>query len=171
MSYFEYDDLYLKAQKRNAKFIAFVFDIKNSKSMDKNTRYIAQIKTIETIDLMIKKTNELENNTNKKILINESPVQKLDNIINMKDKTYMYLNNPCILFGDSFCFYCYNNSISVNDFKILFKKCCEKCKNNTKYHFNYGKFETLKYEEANEKYYIGYIVEKLSKEKIEENIL
>ena len=55
MSYEEYNDLFIKAQQNdNAKYIAFVFDIKSSKLMDKRTRKSAQLKTFNTINLMIK---------------------------------------------------------------------------------------------------------------------
>lgn len=173
MSYEEYNDLFLKAQKnKNAKYIAFVFDIKSSKLMDNLTRLNAQLKTFDTIDLMIEKLNKLEEKENRKILIDETPVQKIDNILNLKNNTFSFLNNPCVISGDSFAFYCYNNSIEIEQFKEIFLKAAKICKNTTKYHFSYGNFETLNYNESNEKYYIGYIVDKLSKEKSkEENIL
>lgn len=166
MSYFEYDDLYLKAQQnKNAKYIAFCFDIRNSKLMGSNERLTAQIKSFETIDLVIQCLNQLEEKENKKILLDEKPVQKLNNILKTKDKTYSYLNNPCVLFGDSFVFYCYNNSITPDDFLKIFQACCNEARNKTKYHFNLGVFETLNYNEANNEYYIGYLVEKIAKEK------
>ncbi|MBE5745937.1 MAG: hypothetical protein E7359_01430 [Clostridiales bacterium] len=166
MSYFEYDDLYLKAQQnKNAKYIAFCFDISNSKLMESRERLTAQIKSFETIDLVIKCLNKLEDKENKKILLDEKPVQKVESIIKTKDKTFSYLNNPCVLFGDSFVFYCYNKSISPEDFLKIFQACCNQARNKTKYHFNLGHFETLNYEDANKQYYIGYIAEKIAKEK------
>jgi len=166
MSYEEYNDLFLKAQKNeHAKYIAFVLDIKSSKLMDKKTRERAQLKSFNTLNLMIKQFNLLEKKLNKKILVDELPVLKVENITKIKSKIINFLNNPCVVFGDSFAFYCYNDIIMKEDFENIFKQCAKVCNNNTKYHINIGKFETLYYNEANEKYYIGYAVEKLCKEK------
>lgn len=172
MSYEENDDLFLKAQKNdNADYVAFVLDIKNSKTMSKKIRYSSQLKSFNTINLMIKYFNFLENKTKTKILVDGLPVIKTNNITKPKIQMLNYLNNPCVAFGDSFAFYCYNNTISKEKFINIFKYCAKICNNDTKYHLNYGKFETLYYNEANEQYYLGYALEKLSKEKSSEENL
>lgn len=166
MSYEEYDDLFLKAQQNeNAEYTAFILDIKNSRLMNNKTRKSAQLKTFNTLNLMVKYFKVLEEKTNEKILIDEIPVFKVKNITKPKITMLNYLNNPCVVFGDSFAFYCYDNTINKEKFINIFKYCARICNNNIKYHFSSAKFETLYYNEANEKYYIGYVVEKLSKEK------
>ena len=121
MSYEEYNDLFIKAQQNdNAKYIAFVFDIKSSKLMDKRTRKSAQLKTFNTINLMIKYIKTLEVECKNKILINELPVLTTDNVTKPRNEMLSYLNNPCVVFGDSFAFYCYNNSIKTRDFIDIF---------------------------------------------------
>jgi len=174
MSYEEYNDLFAKAQKnKKAEYLAFIFDIKNSKLMDKKTRRLAQIKSFNTFNLMIKYFKVLEEKSETKILVEDLPVLKVNNITKPKNKFLNYLNNPCVAFGDSFAFYCYNGAISSREFENIFKYCARICNNKTEYHITFGKFETLSYNEANSKYYIGYIVEKLAKDKtkIEEDIL
>ena len=173
MSYEEYNDLFLKAQKNeSAGYVAFVLDIKNSKMMSNKRRYSSQLKSFNTMNLMIKYLNFLENKTKTKILVDDLPVIKTNNITKPKSKMINFLNNTCVVFGDSFAFYCYNGAITSEEFKNIFKYCAKICNNDIKYHLNYGKFETLYYNEANEKYYLGYALEKLSKEKkMEENIL
>ena len=171
MSYEEYNDLYLKAQRSDAKFIAFVLDIKESREMDNKTRYNAQIKTFETLNLLIESINLLEQKNNVKILVNDLPVKRVKKITEVNSSGFAYLNNPCVVFGDSFAFYCYNNALEEKQFRALLKNCAKVCNNETQYHFNSAKFETLNYEEGNNKYYLGYAIEKLCKDKKNEEVI
>ena len=170
MSYDEYNDLYRNAQASDTKYIAFVLDIKESKKMDSEERYNAQIKSFETFNLLIKTINYLEKKNNIKILVDDFPVQRVKQITEINNNGFAYLNNPCVVFGDSFGFYCYNNTINSKQFKAIFSSCAKICNNQTKYHFKSAKFETLKYEDGAKKYYLGYAIEKLCKDKNNEEV-
>ena len=168
MSYDEYSDLFDKAQKNDTKYVAFVFDIKGSKKMSDDDRYIAQIKTFETIDLMTKKLKLLEKAYNRQILVRDDKLLPvLDSIRKNTGETVM--TNPAFKMGDCFAFFCYNHSISEDLFKKLFIRCTKEVDNKCPYHFACGKFETLDYAEGGGRYYIGYIMEQLSKGSAKDN--
>ena len=161
MSYSEYADLFKSAQQnKNAKYKCFVFDLKNSRQLNDEIRYEAQIKSILTFNAMTKDLKELEIELGKKILIDEYPVTFSEEIANNKN-TYAFLNNPTILNGDCFAFYCYNN-VSAKDIKSLFLEQCKKNENEFVYNFSEGNFETLHIKEKNTKLWIGYIAQFLS---------
>ena len=168
MSYDEYKDLFDKAQQKDTKYVAFVFDIKGSKKLPDKERYIAQIKTYETINLLTKKLKMIEKVYNKQILIEDPLLPIIDDI--KKRPKHTILSNPCFINGDCFAFFCYNHSISTDLFKGLFNLCAEQVDNKYAYHFATGKFETLDYGKGSKEYYAGYIIQQLTEgKKFEQN--
>ena len=164
MSYNEYTDLFIKAQKNNSPYLAFVFDIKNSKYYSDGERFVVQEKTFKTINMVTEKIKLLEKLTNKKILIKEPLMTIVDDIKNCSD-CFPILPNPWFSSGDAFAFFCYNHTITKEQFKKIFVVCAKKCENNYPYHFTTAKFETLDYLEASKKYYAGYVIPQCTEKK------
>ena len=168
MSYDEYRDLFIKAQNNsNAPYMCFSFDLKNSKNMDNNERYLAQKLTFETINLFTKKILDLQKQENRNILLKNDEIKICKNMpvdrIKLVDITYY--SNPCFTAGDSFHYYTYNNSITEEEFISLFKESLFENSNYFTYHFASGKFETTNSGERNKKYYVGYIICELTDNK------
>ena len=161
MSYDEYSDLFEKAQSKDTKYVAYVFDIKNSKGYSNKERYIVQMKTFETINMVTKRIKLIEKIAGKKILIDEPLMKVTDDIFKKVERPA--LPNPCFTQGDCFAFFCYNHTMSDKKMKHIFEVCAKKCDNNYPYHFASGKFETLDYVKGAKEYYAGYILEQISK--------
>ena len=162
MSYTEYYDLFVNAQQnKDAKYKCFVFDLVGSKTMDKNQRYDAQVKSIHTLNALAKDLKFLETKLGKKILVDENPVRYAVNIASPKDKLFAFLSNPAIVNGDCFVLYCHNG-IKTEDIKKLFLKECKKVGNQFAYNFVEGNFETLDVNEKDKKYWVGYVAQQLS---------
>lgn len=166
MSYEEYRDLFIKAQNNNsAPYKCFSFDIKNSKTLNSDERYLAQIATFNTINTLTQKLLKLEKEQNRKILLIDRNIKIAKIITNDMLPDKIYYSNPCFISGDSFHFYTYNNSISDEEFLNLFIEALKEENNYHTYHFASGKFETTNYSEANKKYYVGYIIAELTNNK------
>ena len=165
MSYEEYRDLFLKAQENTeAPYICFSFDLKNSKKMGDEERYLAQIKTFETINVLTKRILDLEKKEDRQILLQNNEIKIARNVV--KDRPEItYYGNPCFTAGDSFHFYVYKNSLSVKEIISLFKASLNKTENYNTYHFAYGKFETTNYRTRNRKYYVGFVIAELTDNK------
>ena len=158
MSYEEYNDLFVKAQKnKDAPFVCFSLDLVNSRNLSNKQAFKQQQAMIQTMKDIVEYIKMYEIKTNTKILLNDKNVKINKNVIGgSKDVTYY--NNPCILSGDFYAFYVYNNTISQNDFINLFLHFAKANNINYDYHFQSAKFETTDYICGNEKYYLGYCV-------------
>ena len=166
MSYEEYRDLFVKAQNNNsAPYKCFSFDMKNSKTMNSDERYLAQIATFNTINNLTKKLLDIETQNKNKILLTNNEIKIVKNIPIRNNINTIYYSNPCFTAGDSFHFYTYNNSISDEEFLNLFIEALKEENNYHTYHFASGNFETTNYSEANKKYYVGYIIAELTNNK------
>lgn len=147
MSYTEYFDLFNKAQKKECPYRAFTFDIKNSK-----TNGYDVFKFHNLISLLYKKLENYENQTNKKVVLNN----KFNNLNIYRKDSNNLLNNPMIL-GDMFTVFVHNGSISESKMIELFVMCLNELNIDYKFHFMTGKYETDHYELGNKKLYKGYV--------------
>ena len=154
MSYSEYNDLYAKAQKNSkAPYVCFSLDLVGSKKLTGKQsvfHYTAMLKTMKDIVALIKR---IEQKSNTKILLSDENVSIYPEIVNRN--FYRFLCNPCIICGDCYLFYAYNNSIKEKDFIKLFLHCAKANHLYYDYHFQSAKFETTKVQESHSKYYIG----------------
>lgn len=157
MSYEEYNDLFVKAQKnKKAPFVCFSLDLVNSKSLSDKQALKQQQDMIQTMKDMVEYIKLCELKTNTKILLNNQNVKINKNIVG--GNSVAYYNNPCILSGDFYAFYVYNNTILQKDFINLFLHFAKANNISYDYHFQSAKFETTEYRCGNQKYYLGYCV-------------
>lgn len=104
-------------------------------------------------------SNVTNKKNNTKILLCDKNVKIIDDIGSIDSKSPVaYYNNPCILSGDFYAFYFFNNTITEKAFENLFLRCAKKNNLQFDYHFQSAKFETTEYKHGNEKYYLGYCV-------------
>lgn len=158
MSYIEYSDLYAKAQKnQNAPYVCFSLDLVGCRKLDSEQSCKQQNRMIQTMKDIVAFIKHFEQNTNTKILLCDKNVKIADDVCNNR-KSPIYYNNPCILSGDFYAFYFYNNTITEKAFEKLFLHFAKKNKLNFDYHFQSAKFETTEYKYGNKKYYLGYCV-------------
>lgn len=166
MSYDEYRDLFLKAQKNDlAPYKMFVLDIKGCRFLG-SEGLVAQRKTMETINLMVQKILQIEKINGYEILVKDNGFIFKESLFQSPDTSVdALLNNPVILLGDAFHFSTYKDSITDDEFINLFQYAAKKLDNKYTYHFFSGNFETINYKESLEKYYIGYCAAELSENK------
>lgn len=148
MSYTEYTDLFIKAQKKKCPFRAFAFDIINSRNQK---QYIEESENHHNFVLSIYDVlKQEEKRTGKKILLDDESNLKYHLSINSN------VLNPMIL-GDMVTYFVYEDSISSQRMIELF---CENMKlYNISYpfHFSTGVYETNTYSEGGEKLFKGYM--------------
>lgn len=160
MSTYEYYDLFLKSQ-TSGKYHMFVFDIIDSKQMDKKTRQIATEKMIELMLKIYNSIKEIEIKTNKKIL-----VTGIDDILPYEDRNktnrkFGMLFEP-FLFADTFGFTIYKNSLPKEKIINIYQKHKNELNIQFNFHINDGYYETNKYEEGNTLFFRGYCIDILS---------
>ena len=139
----------------------FVFDIVDSKKMDKLTRQIATIKMINLMKNIYNHIKNIEITTNKKIL-----VTNIDEIVSYEDrykaeKKFGMLFEP-FLFADTFGFTIYKNSLSKEEIINIYQKFKKELNITFDFHVNDGYYETNKYEEGNTLFFRGYCIDILS---------
>lgn len=162
MSYNEYEREFINAQNNpHAPYRMFAFDLKNSKMMDEDVRYDAQIKSIETMKLLALALKEVEDKIGKRILFFDERV-KLN--VNM-DAYPSFLGNPSFSAGDAFVISIFNGSCSDEEMIDYFLQCAKEVGNNYPYNVSMGNFETTDYSLATKKCYIGYCAAKLDLDK------
>ena len=158
MSTFEYNDLFLKCQE-TGKYHVFIFDIVESKKMNPEKRYAAQIKIIELISMVYKKIEIKQIKENKKILVFEDGFTKLGE--RMK-KEFGYKQEPFLL-GDLIGLTVYRDTISSDEVINIFNNCKKILNVDFDFHMADGYYETNNWNEANNKYFRGYCIDLLSK--------
>lgn len=158
MSYEEFKNEFINAQKNiNAPYRMFVFDIKNSKNMNDEIRFDAQIKSVKTLIFLAKALQEIEIKTGKKILFQDERV-KLNLDFSIPNPN---IANPCVNIGDSFVISIFNGSCSDKKIIETFLKSLKKFDNQYTYNLTIGNFETTDYGLAATKCYIGYCMSEL----------
>lgn len=165
MSYDEYNDLYAKAQKnQNAPYVCFSLDLVGCKKLDGEQFCKQQDRMIQTMKDIVAYIKRYEQKTNTKILLCDKNVKiSVDIIDSISPVTYY--NNPCILSGDFYALYVYNNTVTEKTFENLFLHFAKKNNLNFDYHFQSAKFEATDYKDGNKKYYLGYCVGYLERNK------
>lgn len=158
MSYEEFKSEFNSAQKNSdAPYRMFVFDIKNSRKMSDKVRYDAQVKSIQTMNSLAKRLQEIEEKIGKKILFCDERV-KLNIDFTLSNPN---LTNPCVNCGDSFAISIFNGICSDKEMLDLFLESAEKVGNLFPYNVSMGNFETTDYSIAARKCYIGYCLAEL----------
>lgn len=164
----EYDELYIKAQQKGI-YHMFVFDIKESSTMDSDDRYIAQQLMIELMGRIYNNLEILEKDLIKKILVKENNFRCWSER-NLANEGFGFKIEPFVI-GDLFGFTIYRNSINKEIIYDLFYKFKKELNIKFDFHIEDGFYETNNYEDGNDKYFRGYCIDKLSKmHKKEEDI-
>ena len=162
MSYSEYKEEFIKAQgNTDAPYRMFVFDIKDSKKMDRTTRCDAQIKSIDTLRMLTSVLLGLEQDTGRYILARDERI-KINKDINLVSPI---LSNPCVNAGDSFVLSIFSYSLTDKEVANLFAKCAKEVGNGYAYSLSIGNFETTDYALATEKCFIGHCMAQLDFDK------
>ena len=159
MSSFEYIDLYKKAQS-NGKYHMFTFDIVDSKKMKSSTRWLSQQKMI---NLMLKIYNHIENieiETNRKILMMEEGIVLYGEYDNMKNK-FGLLMEPFV-FGDTFGFTIYRDSLSYEEIMNIYKCYRQELNIDFDFHIKDGYYDTNDWCRGNKLFFRGYCIDILS---------
>lgn len=157
MSTYEYNDLYLKCQHKG-NYHMFIFDIVDSKKMEDEARYEAQIKMVNLMNNIYEKIKEIEQNQNKKILVFE------DNFVTFKSNLqpigFGFKQEP-FLIGDTFGFTVYKDSIDKKTIENIYNYYKQSLKIDFDFHLADGFYETNEYQEASAKYFRGYCLDLL----------
>lgn len=155
----EYDDLFLKCQDTGI-YHVFVFDVVNSKKMDKEQRRKTQYQLILLMSKMYKSLLDLEKKLGTKILVFEEDfVSYFDKEIQLNG---FGLKMEPFLFGDMFGFTVYRDCIDDNFIYSLFNKYKQELNIDIDFHINDGYYETNDYNLGSSKYFRGYCISLLS---------
>lgn len=146
MSWFEYNDMYEKAQK-DGKYHLFVFDLKGSRKL---RNFIPSIWLL--LDGIRFELFRLEDERNIQI------VHRNKDFNNVK-RGDMF--EPFILSGDLMGFTVLRNSITEEEVYQIFKDTKNKLGINYDFHYDNGYYETDYYEEGADKYFRGYCIQYL----------
>lgn len=158
MSTYEYNDLFLKAQE-NGIYHLFVFDIVNSKKMNSIDRLTAQEQMIELMLNMYSHIAKIEKETNSKILVFE---ENFNHFECREKSTGFGMKVEPFLFGDTFGFTIYRDSLSNENIKNIFDFYYKKFNIKFNFHVANGFYETNDYKLASTKYFRGYCIDVLS---------
>lgn len=160
MSTYEYTDMFIERQDKG-NYHMFVFDIVGSKQMDKKTRLDASIKMIELMNKIYSELKQIEKSSQTKIL-----VTNIDGIVPYEerykvDKKFGMLFEPWI-FGDTFGFTIYRNSLSKEIILSIYEKYKQELNISFDFHIADAYYETNKWEEGTELFFRGYCLDILS---------
>lgn len=158
MSYFEYNDLFMKCQE-NGKYHVFCFDIVDSKEMDKKLRYEVQYLLFELAHLMVLILQNEEKSRNSKILLNEDGISS---IFDKNVKVGFGPNVDPVVLGDTLVITVYRDAITTEEVYSLFENCKSALGLNLDFHCADGYYETNDWVEAKDKYFRGYCIQLLS---------
>lgn len=158
MSTLEYNDLYLLCQD-TGRYHMFVFDIVDSKKMDSETRYNAQIKMIKLMKSIYAVIQEIQEKTGKQILVFEDQFVDYDSKIpscgfGMKVEPF--------LIGDIFGFTIYRDSLDKDIIMSIYEYFRISLDIDFDFHIADGYYETNDYGEGGTKYFRGYCMDLLS---------
>lgn len=168
MSSFEYNDLFLKCQD-TGKYHMFVFDIAGSTKMSNHERLIAQYKMLELMNKIYKTIEEIQETTNRKILVFEEDFVTYKSSKNNKQ---FGLKIEPFLLHDTFGFTIYRDSLDRDVVYYIYEYLKKSLEIDFDFHAADGFYETNDFGEGNKKYFRGYCLDLLSrlhkKETIEE---
>lgn len=158
MSSNEYNDLFLKAQSIGI-YHVFTFDIVDSKKMTRVERLSAQKTMIKLMTLIYSHIKSIEQEQNSKILVFEKDFSYYES--NEKLTKFGMKIEPFV-FGDTFGFTIYRNTLSIEDIKRIFYLYYSKLNIKFDFHIENGFYETNDYESGATKYFRGYCIDTLS---------
>ncbi|NCC70585.1 hypothetical protein EOM09_03305 [bacterium] len=156
MSYYEYNDLFLKCQK-NGRYKMYTFDVVDSQN---NTDPLITKKLCSIMTSLRQKIQEVEIRTDKKILCDEliyyDDLSKTTIVSNIFEKL-----DPIIL-GDAVSFTVYSGSISDELIDLLFEQTKIELNIEYSFHKESGCYETNEWVEGQTKYFRGYCFQYLT---------
>ena len=150
MSTDEYNNMFLKCQ-NNGLYHMFAFDLKNSKSMSDEQRYIAEKKLYTILLNVYTYLQELEKKTGQKIVLEK---EKLEG--------EAWLNREPYFIGDAGEITIYRDSISNDDFITIFNEFKRREDFSYELHMSDGYYETNHWSEGNIKYARSYCFDLLT---------
>ena len=137
----------------------FVFDMINSKQMPANKRQIAEEKMIKLMKKIYEAIKNIEIKTNRKILVFEDDFVSYES--GKSYKGFGFKQEP-FLFGDTFGFTIYKDSLDKEYIYYLYEKYKEELEIDFDFHLADGFYETNDYLEGQTKYFRGYCMDLLS---------
>lgn len=158
MSTEEYNDLFLKCQNKG-KYHMFVFDMIGSKNMTRQYRYEAQDKMVKLMDRMYKTIEQIQESTNRKILVFD------DDFVTFKSglpyKGFGFKQEP-FLFADTFGFTIYKGSLDKEIIYSIYEYFKSLLQIDFDFHITDGYYETNDWVQGHDKYFRGYCIDLLS---------
>ncbi len=159
MSYDEYLDLYLKAQKNtDALYYVVSFDVVDSKLMPVEERTALQYNIDSIMKYVYCKILEKEIELKRQILIKDNRFVRP--WIQHDSNVHCVFCDPYIL-GDNFQFTVLRDTMTKEDIIELVNECEKKLNIKVDFHIADGYYETNEYGEGNTKFYRGYCLETL----------
>lgn len=158
MSTYEYNDLYLKCQDTGI-YHVFIFDIKDSKKMDRKTRCDALEKSIKLMVRIYNTVYRIERSTGRKILVIDDDFVSYKS---QKDYKGFGLKKEPFLFADTFGFTIYRDSLDKDIIYYIYQYYKELLGIDFDYHIADGYYETNDYGMGGVKYFRGYCIDLLS---------
>lgn len=158
MSSIEYNDLFLLCQ-NTGKYHMFTFDMVASKAMDKETRTLAQRKMITLMKYMYQLLMDIQEKTQKKILVFE------EDFISYDSGTYVKgfgMKQEPFLIGDVFGFTIYRDSIDKDIILNIYQYFKDALEIDFDFHVADGYYETNDYSLGSTQYFRGYCMDILS---------
>lgn len=158
MSSYEYNDLFLKAQFSGI-YHVFTFDIVDSTKMTNDERMLADKMMKKLMMSIYSHIKSIENENNSKILVFEK------NFIHYGTNEILIefgMKIEPFVFGDTFGFTIYRNTLSNEDIKKIFDLYYLKLDIKFDFHIADGFYETNDYELGATKYFRGYCIDILS---------
>lgn len=158
MSTDEYNNLFLKCQS-TGKYHMFTFDIVSSKKIPSELRNITHNKMIELMKMIYSEIKKIQVLTNKKILVFDSDFiaygsdKRLEGF-GMKIEPFVY--------GDTFGFTIYRNSLSIEEVYSIYNRCYRKLEIDFDFHLSNGYYETNDFVDGNNQYFRGYAIDLIS---------
>lgn len=160
MSTYEYYDMFIERQDKG-NYHMFVFDIKDSKKMDKEKRKNASIQMQQLMHKIYNEIKEIERLSKTKILITNIdgivPYEERNKVMNK----FGMLFEP-FLFADTFGFTIYKNTLSKETILSIYEKYKQELNITFDFHIADAYYETNKWEEGNKYFFRGYCIDILS---------
>ena len=138
MSYSEYTDMFIRAQKKKSNYLMCIFDIKNSKQ-GYNPENMEMLIINLMFDVMKKHPKALVKNTSHP----------------------MFQGTFRFRLGDLFGFVVDPRYISEEEILEIFRNNKIKMRIREQFHYNFGYFETYDWVQGNKLYYFGYCIQEL----------
>lgn len=157
MSANEYHDLYFKCQS-TGKYHMFCFDRINSKDKNRKKQQLAQFQMIDLMHNIYRDIQEIEKKENRKILVFDEDFVTFES--GKKTNGFGHKYEPFV-YGDTFGFTIYRDSLDKEIIMKLFEYHKKKLKIEFDFHISDAYYETNNYGLGTEQYFRGYCMEVL----------